>query len=72
MSTVEEVGGGFEVRRLAFVLALTLLVAAIAVGTWVLGADPAEERTPFVADLSAPERAQPPLAVAPPPAGKAG
>ncbi len=72
MSTVEEVGGVFEVRRLGLALALTLLVAAIALGTWVLGSDPAEERAPSVADLSAPERAQPPLLVAPPPAAKAG
>ncbi|WP_019878038.1 hypothetical protein [Sporichthya polymorpha] len=69
MSVVEETGG-FELRRLAFVLALVLTVAAIAVGTWVLGSgdDFTEpDRTPLVADLSAPTRAEPPLSVAPPP-----
>lgn len=72
MSTVEEVGGVFEVRRLGLAVALMLLVAAIALGTWVLGSDPVEERAPLVADLSVPERAEPPLSVAPPPGGKAG
>ena len=70
MSTVDAIGG-IEIRRLVLSLALVLTVAAIAVGTWVLGSgsDPVErERTPLVADLSVPNRAQPPLAVAPPPA----
>ncbi len=70
MSTVE-LTGGFEIRRLVLSLALVLTVAAIAVGTWVLGSgsDPVErERTPLRADVSAPNRAEPPLSVAPPPA----
>jgi hypothetical protein len=70
MSTLEGTGG-FEIRRMALTLALVLTVAAIAVGTWLLGSgsDPAETQlTPVVADVSAPGRAQPPLSVAPLPA----
>lgn len=73
MSTPEGTGG-FEVRRAALTFGLTLTVAAIAVGTWVLGSgsDPVEqERTSVVADLRVPERAQPPVPVAPPPAAGA-
>ena len=69
MSTMDA-AGGFEIRRFALALALALTVMAIALGTWVLGSgsDPAEtERTPLVADVSAPSGAQPPRAVAPPP-----
>jgi heme A synthase len=67
MSTVEGTGG-FEFRRTLLAIALALTVAAIAVGTWVLGsgADPAEQQfRPVVADVSTPGRAQPPLPVAP-------
>jgi hypothetical protein len=70
MSTMEATGG-FDLRRIGFAFALALTVVAIAVGTWVLGSgsDPSESgRTPLVADLSAPARAEPPLSVAPPPA----
>ncbi|MBA3742697.1 hypothetical protein [Sporichthya sp.] len=66
--------GGFEVRRAALTFAVTLTVAAIAVGTWVLGSgsDPVEqERISVVADLRVPDRAQPPVPVAPPPAAEA-
>ncbi len=68
MSTVEEASGGFDVRRFALTVALALTATAIAAGTWVLGsgADPVEqERATMVVDLRAPDRAQPPLSVAP-------
>lgn len=70
MSTVEGTGH-VQVRRTLLTLALVLTVAAIAIGTWVLGSgsDPAEQRlTPVVAEVSAPGQAQPPLSVAPLPA----
>jgi len=70
MSTLDAIGG-LEVRRFVLALALALTVAAIALGTWILGSgsDPAEtERSPLVAEFTAPTSAQPPLSVAPPPA----
>jgi hypothetical protein len=61
--------------RMLLAVALALTVTAIAVGTWVLGSgsDPIEQQeraTTVVSDLGAPGRAQPPLQVAPPPAGE--
>lgn len=68
MSTVEQAGAGFDIRRLALVVALALTIAVIAAGTWVLGsgADPVEQdRAAVITELRAPDRAQPPLSVAP-------
>ena len=75
MSTVEQAGARFEVRRLALSVTLALTIAAIAAGTWVLGsgADPVEQdRAAVITELRAPDRAQPPLSVAPLPASAPG
>jgi len=62
---------GSAAGRVLLTVALALTVSAIAVGTWVLGSgdDPVEHErvSNVVTDLGAPQEAQPPLPVAPPP-----
>lgn len=62
---------GSAAGRVVLSVALAFTVTAIGVGTWVLGSgsDPVQQdRVSSVSDVSSPNRAQPPLSVAPPPA----
>lgn len=62
---------GTAAGRLLLGVAVALTAGAIGVGTWVLGSgdDPArqERATTVSSDLGAPQHAQPPVPVAPPP-----